>query len=334
MNVAGDDQESTWSIRLGRDSDGPALIALIAACWAVYPGLRMDVDREMPELHALAAYYQGALWVAQRGHRVVGMIATRPLGEDVWETCRVYVDPTLHGSRLAHELLDTAEGHALRHGARRFVLWTDTRFQRAHAFYEKRSYIRHGGIRVLHDLSASLEFGYAKPVDGIEALDAASATSAERRLSDILIACVADGASVSFLPPLDPGKARAFYRRVSTQVAIGQRLLLAGWRRGVLVGTVALDLDTPENQPHRAEVQKLLVHPVARRSGLGREMMHQVEMHARAAGRTLLTLDTWAGSAGEALYRAASWHEAGRIPGFALDAEGNAQDTLFFWKKV
>ncbi len=330
--MTGIDPAAPWPIRLGRDSDGSALIALIAKCWAAYRGLKLDVDGEMPELHALATYYDGALWVAEQQKSTVGMIATRPVPADdgTWEICRVYVDPALHGSRLAHELLDTAESHALRRGAHRLVLWTDTRFERAHAFYEKRSYIRQGGIRVLNDKSSSLEFGYAKPVDGIETLDIASAGSAERRLAEVLVACVDDGASVSFLPPMDLTKARSFWRRITTEVGARSRILLAGWRSGTLVGTVMLDLGTPENQSHRAEVQKLLVHPAARRSGLGRELMFEAEYQARRAGRTLLTLDTRAGGAGEALYRAEGWHEAGRIPGYTIDGA----ETVLFWKRL
>ena len=322
-------------LRLGQDSDGPALIALIAACWAPYRGLTLDVDGEMPELHALATYYNGALWVAEQQDRVVGMIATRPAPDSdasnrAWEICRVYVDPALHGSRLAHELLDAAESHAIRRGAARLILWTDTRFERAHAFYEKRSYIRQGGIRVLNDKSNSLEFGYAKPVDGIELLDIASAGSAERRLADVLVACVDTGASVSFLPPMDPANARSFWRAITTEVGAKSKILLAGWRAGTLVGTVTLDTNTPENQSHRAEVKKLLVHPAARRSGLARELMFEIEYQARRAGRQLLTLDTKAGSAAEALYRSEGWQEAGRIPGYTVDGS----ETVFFWKRL
>jgi ribosomal protein S18 acetylase RimI-like enzyme len=320
-----------WPIRAGRDSDGPALIALIAKCWTPYRGLKLDVDGEMPELRALATYYERALWVAEQQGRVVGMIATRPVPDaDAWEICRVYVDPALHGSRLAHELLDTTESHAMRRGAQRLVLWTDTRFERAHAFYEQRSYIRQGGIRVLSDKSNSLEFGYAKPVDGIETLDIASAGSAERRLAEVLVACVDNGASVSFLPPMELAKARTFWHRITTEVGARSRVLLASWRSGTLVGAVMLDLATPDNQSHRAEVQKLLVHPTARRSGLGRELMLEAEYQARRAGRTLLTLDTRGGGAAEALYRAESWHEAGRIPGYTIDGA----ETVLFWKRV
>jgi GNAT superfamily N-acetyltransferase len=160
-----------WHVRAGRDSDGQALIALICACWSAYPGIRMDVDREMPELHALATYYTGhggALWVAEADGVVSGMIAVQPLQGRVWEICRVYVDPALHGSGLGHALLNQAERHAIASGAGRLVLWSDTRFDRAHRFYEKRSYVRHGAVRVLNDISNSLEYGYAKLVDGVE----------------------------------------------------------------------------------------------------------------------------------------------------------------------
>ncbi len=343
-------------IRAGGDADADQLIALIGACWALYPGVRMDVDGEMPELHALATYYAragGALWVADDGGVVLGMAATRPHDVDAagsqqnmfvtlkestqqshaWEICRVYVHPSQHGSGLGHRLLEIAEAHAIATGAARLVLWSDTRFDRAHRFYEKRSYVRDGPIRVLDDISHSLEFAYAKPVNGIALLDAAATASAERRLSDILIACVAGGASVSFLPPLAPEIARAFWKRTVTEVAAGNQKLLCGWVDGVLAGTVTLQIGMPPNQPHRAEVQKLLVHPDARRHGLARALMQRAELEATRAGRSLLTLDTRAGDAAECLYRAMGWHEAGRIPGYALHADGTPGDTLFFWKR-
>jgi GNAT superfamily N-acetyltransferase len=365
----------TARIRPGEDADAEQLIALIGACWALYPGIRMDVDGEMPELRALASYYAragGGLWVAEDDGTVIGMAATRPLdseaggaasGEPIpviarseatrqsparespvplapsgaspaWEICRVYVHPSQHGSGLAHRLLDTAEAQAIAAGAARLVLWSDTRFDRAHRFYEKRSYVRAGPIRVLHDISNSLEFAYAKPVNGIEVLDAAGAASAEYRLSDILIASVAGGAGVSFLPPLAPATARAFWKRATTDIAAGTQRLLCGWVNGVLAGTVTLHIGTPPNAPHRAEVQKLLVHPDARRHGLARALMQLVEREAEHAGRSLLTLDTRAGHAAELLYREMGWQEGGRIPGYAVNADGTPGDTVFFWKKT
>jgi GNAT superfamily N-acetyltransferase len=326
-----------WLIRSGRDADGPALIGLIWACWSAYPGIRMDVDREMPELHALATYYasqRGALWAAEVDGQVAGMIAVRPVDGSAREICRVYVDPALHGTGLGHALLDQAERHAIAAGAERLVLWSDTRFDRAHRFYEKRSYVRHGAVRVLDDISNSLEFGYAKPVDGVEVLDIAAAGSAAGRLADILIACVDEGASVSFLPPLARDKARAFWERAALDVGTGKRAIVAAWRSGVLLGTGMLDLGMAENQRHRAEVQKVLVDPSGRRRGLGREIMRALDREAIARGRSLLTLDTRSGDAAELLYRAEGWVEAGRIPDFACGADGTTYGTVLFWKPV
>jgi GNAT superfamily N-acetyltransferase len=327
-------------IRQGRDSDAEGFIALIGAAWAEYPGCVLDVDGEVPELRALATWFRdqgGMLWAAERDGRIIGMVATRPRREDAaWEICRMYVDATARGTGLAGDLLRRAEAHARAGGAERLVLWTDTRFTRAHAFYEKHGYVRQGSIRILDDLSHSLEFRYAKPARGlvVEALDAAAAASAERRLAEILMACVAEGASLEFLPPLAPAAARAFWKDASAQVAAGRRVLLAAWLDGALAGTVTLDLATAENQPHVAALQKLMVDPPLRRRGIGRALLRRAEQAARAHGRTILTLDTRAGSAAEALHRAEAWRELGRIPGFELDGAGVAQDTLFFWKAL
>jgi GNAT superfamily N-acetyltransferase len=324
-------------IRAGHDSDADGFIALIGACWAQYPGIRLDVDGEMPELRALASYYAetgGALWAAETDGRLVGMVATRPHHGSSWEICRVYVHPSLHGTALGHRLLDHAEARAIASGATALVLWSDTRFARAHAFYEKRSYVRRGPIRVLDDISHSLEFAYAKPVMGIEVLDAAAAASAERRLAEILIACVGEGAGVSFLPPLAPAVAREFWHGASAEIAAGRRILLAGWVDGMLAGTVTLVFATAQNQPHRADVIKLLVAPAARGKGLARVLMQRLENEAIRAGRTLLTLDTRAGDRAEGLYRTMDWQELGRVPGHAIAADGSFDDTLFFWKRL
>ena len=328
-------------IRPGRDSDAEGFIALIGACWAEFPGCILDVDGEVPELRALATHFAeagGALWAAERDGRVIGMIGVRPLREDAaWEICRMYLGADARGSGLAGRLLDAAEAHARTAGTERLVLWTDTRFARAHGFYEKRGYVRQGAIRILDDRSKSLEFRYAKPAAGlvVEALDAAAAASAERRMAEILVACVDAGASVSFLPPLPMETARAHWRKVAADVAAGTRLLLAAWLDGALVGAVQVDCGTPPNQPHRAEIAKLLVDPAARRRGIGRALMQRAEQAAGRVGRSLLTLDTRAGDAAEPLYRALGWTEAGRIPGWALNPDrASYADTIFFWKRV
>jgi GNAT superfamily N-acetyltransferase len=328
------------SIRPGTDEDAEGFICLIGDAWAEYPNCVLDVDSEVPELRALASHFRaagGALWAAERGGHLLGMVATRPLHDDdeAWEIGRMYVAQEARGTGLAHVLLDRAEAHAVAHGAQRMILWTDTRFEAAHRFYEKRGYVRAGSIRILDDISKSLEFRYAKPATGlaVEVLDAAAAASAERRLADILVACVAAGASVSYLPPLSREIARAFWRGVSADVATGNKVLLGAWWDGQLVGTVQLVLAKQPNAPHRAEVAKLLVEPAFQRRGIGRALLQRVEQTARGTGRKLLVLDTRQGHAGERLYRSLGWQAAGTIPGYALDADGTPVDTVFFWKR-
>jgi ribosomal protein S18 acetylase RimI-like enzyme len=139
---------------------------------------------------------------------------------------------------------------------------------------------------------------------------------------------------VSFLPPLAMDRARAFWRGVAGGVARGERILLAAWLDGALVGTVQVDLATPDNQPHRADVAKMLVHPEARRHGVARAMLARAEAEAATAGRTLLVLDTREGDLAERLYRSAGWIEAGRIPGYALSADRTPHATVYFYKPV
>jgi GNAT superfamily N-acetyltransferase len=168
----------------------------------------------------------------------------------------------------------------------------------------------------------------------VRALNAAGSASATSRLASVLCDCVEAGASVSFLPPLPRAAALAFWQRIASDVAQGKRLVFAAWLDGVLVGTVQLDLAMPPNQPHRADVQKLLVAQSARRRGVARALMAAAEAGAAAAGRRLLVLDTRAGDAGEALYRASGWQEVGAIPDFALNPDGSYCATVLFYKNV
>ncbi len=329
-------------LREGRDTDADGFVALVRDAWAEYPGCVFDLDGEVPELRALATYFReqgGALWAAEdAGGEVVGMAATRPMNADrAWEICRVYLAKAARGTGLAQRLLDAAEAHAVAGGAERLVLWTDTRFAAAHRFYERRGYVRQGAIRILDDLSRSLEFRYSKPSRGlvVEALDAAAASSAERRLSEILVACVAaGGASVEWLAPMPMEAAREYWRGATQQLAAGRRAILAAWLDGALAGTVTLDLAFPQNQPRRAQVEKLLVDPAFRRRGVGRALLARVEQAAARLGRRGLTLDTREGAPAEALYRATGWREAGRIPASELDDDGVARDVLIFWKEA
>ena len=326
-------------IRPGRDDDADGFIRLIGDCWAEYPGCLMDLDGENPELRALSSHFNaagGALWAAEQGGVVIGMVGVKPEHDGLWELRRMYVAASARGTGQASALLSTVETHARANGATALDLWSDTRFDRAHRFYERHGFVRAGGIRALNDISNSLEFHYAKPLAGVavRSLDIAAAASAARGLGRLMQACVENGASVSFLPPLPLVDAEAFFRRKSSEIATGKRILLAAWLDGALVGTVSVDLDTPPNQPHRAEIQKLLVHPDARRNGVARALMAQAEQAAAAAGRTLLTLDTRADDHAERLYRCNGWVEVGRIPDYARNPDGSLSPTVLFYKRI
>src|SRR5467141_349783 len=137
-------------------------------------------------------------------------------------------------------------------------------------------------------------------------------------LADVLIDCVEGGASVSFMHPLPRHRAVAFWRLVAQGVAAGERaLLIAEDARGVC-GTVQLVLDQPENQPHRADLAKMLVHRRARHQGLGAALVRAAEATARECGKTLLVLDAVTGGDAERLYERLGWERVGVIPGYAL----------------
>ena len=136
-------------------------------------------------------------------------------------------------------------------------------------------------------------------------------------LADVLHAVVHDGAGVSFIVPFSHADARAFWDKVLPGLRNRSRRVLVARRGDRIVGTVQLELAMPPNQQHRGEVLKLLVHPGSRRLGIARALMIALERVAHAAGKTLLTLDTWTGRAAEDLYRSLGYKVAGIIPKFA-----------------
>jgi GNAT superfamily N-acetyltransferase len=154
------------------------------------------------------------------------------------------------------------------------------------------------------------------------------------QLAEVLVDCVAGGASVSFMHPLAPERALAFWRGVAAGVARGERVLLAAEDDDGLCGTVQLVVDQPDNQPHRADVSKMLVHRRARRRGAGAALLRAVEAEARAAGKTLLVLDTISGSDAARLYARLGWQHAGDIPDFALMPHGGLAPTSIYWRRV
>ena len=153
-------------------------------------------------------------------------------------------------------------------------------------------------------------------------------------LADVLIDCIDGGAGISFMHPLAPAKARAFWRRIGDDVAEGRRALLIAEDGDGVVGTVQLVLDQPENQPHRADLSKMLVHRRARRQGLGAALMEAAEQMARDCGKTLLVLDTVTGSDAERLYERLGWVRVGTIPGYALQSRGGLAATTVFYKAL
>ena len=154
-------------------------------------------------------------------------------------------------------------------------------------------------------------------------------------LAELLIDCVDGGASVSFMSPLTVPKAAAFWREVAADVMRGGRALLVAQHGagGGIVGAVQLILDQPENQPHRADVSKMLVLRRARRQGLGTALMRSAENLARECGKSLLVLDTASGDA-ERLYVRLGWQRCGVIPGYALLPQGGLCDTTIFYRTL
>jgi len=152
-------------------------------------------------------------------------------------------------------------------------------------------------------------------------------------LSDVLIDCVEGGASVSFMLPMSRAKAQAFWQKTSASVARGERMVLAAEdAAGTIVGTVQVILDQPENQPHRGDVAKMLVHRRVRRQGVGAALLAAPERSALGAGKTLLVLDTVTGSDGERLYARQGWQLCGQIPDYALWPDGRPCATTIFFK--
>jgi GNAT superfamily N-acetyltransferase len=153
-------------------------------------------------------------------------------------------------------------------------------------------------------------------------------------LADVLLDCVEGGASVSFMHPLPRAKALAFWQDVLASAARGERIVLVAedMDSRTIVGTVQVVLAMPENQPHRADVAKMLVHRRGRRRGVGAALMQAAEAAAREAGKTLLVLDTVTGSDAERLYTRLGWQRCGEIPGYALWPKGGLCSTTVFYR--
>jgi GNAT superfamily N-acetyltransferase len=153
-------------------------------------------------------------------------------------------------------------------------------------------------------------------------------------LADVLIDCVEGGASVHFLLPVSRSRALAFWRRVAQGVSIGERVLLVAEDAAGICGTVQVVLEQPENQPHRAEVSKMLVHRRCRRQGLGAALMRAAEATARECGKTLLVLDAVTGGDAARLYERLGWVRVGDIPGYALMPQGGLCSATVYYRNL
>jgi GNAT superfamily N-acetyltransferase len=155
-------------------------------------------------------------------------------------------------------------------------------------------------------------------------------------LADVLIDCVAGGASVSFMDPLPREKAAAFWRESLAKAARGERIVLVAedGAAGTVVATVPGGHAMPDNQPHRADVAKMRVRRSARRRGVGAALVRAAEAAAREAGRSLLVLDTVTGSDAERLYARLDWQRCGVIPGYALWPRGGLCSTTVMYRQL
>jgi ribosomal protein S18 acetylase RimI-like enzyme len=161
-----------------------------------------------------------------------------------------------------------------------------------------------------------------------------SDSDASAALCEILIEVVANGGSVSFMHPLAPEVAADFWTRSLAAADAGRRVVLGAWLGGELVGTVTLDLDQPQNQPHRADIAKLMTRVRHRGRGVARALMLEAERIAAERGRTLLTLDTAVEDGAAGLYERLGYQFVGVIPGYALKPLGGLTGTMIYYKRI
>jgi GNAT superfamily N-acetyltransferase len=167
----------------------------------------------------------------------------------------------------------------------------------------------------------------------IRELDGAEALARVDELAGVLRDCVEGGASVGFMLPLAEGRLQAFWRKVAAGVAAGERhLFVAEDEAGRICGTLSLVIDMPDNQPHRADVSKMLVHRRMRRQGVAERLLRALEVRSRGLGRTTLVLDTVTGSDASRVYERLGWQRAGDVPNYALMPDGPSCSTTYYFK--
>jgi ribosomal protein S18 acetylase RimI-like enzyme len=169
---------------------------------------------------------------------------------------------------------------------------------------------------------------------GIEITALSASPRVRELLSEVLVEAVASGGSVGFMHPLEPSAAGAFWDGALAAAARGERVVLGAWDGDALVGTVTLLLDCPPNQPHRAEIAKLMTRLSHRGRGVAAALMRAAEAVAAERGRTLLVLDTATDGGASRLYERLEYVLAGEIPDYALKPHGGLSGTLIYWKRI
>ncbi len=168
----------------------------------------------------------------------------------------------------------------------------------------------------------------------VRALSASEVEASITALARVLCECVADGASVSFMSDLSRAQAEDYWHEISTKSKAEKLIVFGAFEDAELVGTATLITDTPPNQPHRADVAKVLVHPTYQRRGIAKALMIALERKALEVGKDLLVLDTLTDSGAESLYASLGWIRVGEIPRYALTPDGEPKATMVFYKEL
>jgi ribosomal protein S18 acetylase RimI-like enzyme len=171
-------------------------------------------------------------------------------------------------------------------------------------------------------------------MSGIEIKSLSASPKIGEALSAMMIEVVANNGSVSFMHPLEPERASAFWNGALAAADRGERIILGAFDGDVLAGTVTLLLDCPPNQPHRAEIAKMMTRPSHRKRGIASALLRAAEALAMERGRTLLVLDTATIDGASRLYERHGFTLAGEIPDYALTPFGELTGTKIYWKRM
>ena len=169
---------------------------------------------------------------------------------------------------------------------------------------------------------------------GIVIADLKNSSDVCSQLAEMMVEAVAHGGSLHFMHPLERERAEAFWRKALKSAGRGERLIFGAWEGPLLIGTVTLILDLPPNQPHRAELGKMMTRVSHRRRGVATALLRAAEARAVELGRTLLVLDTAQEGGASDMYEKLGFMLAGTIPNYALLPHGGLTPAMFYWKPI